>query len=270
MVSATKGTEHYVSRPDGKVYYYKVGQGEPLTLLHNMDWSGWIWRKVIGDFAQHFTCYNLDLPGYDHSDIPPRKYSVEDYTKAVLDVLDQTGVKRTNIVAFHGGAFLAVDLAARHPERVNRLVLSGLPFWNKEKGKILWERYFLPSFTDRTSFDIPVEPLSSWEETHQKEPNLTHERWQKKEEIKKRSRRWTALSFQALCEHDAEAAALKIKAPTLILNGEGEQVRRTEEKAKAAIKGSILKVIEGSTGPAHEEKPDEFARLVLDFLLARA
>ena len=104
MASPDGSTDHYVSREDGSVYYAKLGQGEPLVFLHSVGLSGWSWRKVIGAFAQHFTCYNVDLPGFDHSDIPPRQYSVEDYTQAILDVLDSVGIARTSIVGNHTGA----------------------------------------------------------------------------------------------------------------------------------------------------------------------
>ena len=63
MATATTRTEHYVSRPDGRVYYYKVGQGEPLVLLHNVELSSFIWEKVINTLAEHFTCYAIDMPG---------------------------------------------------------------------------------------------------------------------------------------------------------------------------------------------------------------
>lgn len=40
MTSALTKTEHYVSRGDGRVYYYKVGHGEPLLLLHCIGYRG--------------------------------------------------------------------------------------------------------------------------------------------------------------------------------------------------------------------------------------
>ena len=90
MASALTRTEHYVSRKDGRVYYVQVGQGEPLLLLHPVGRSGWSWRRIIDRFAEHFTCYNVDLPGYDHSDIPPRQYSVEDYVQAIMDYVQES------------------------------------------------------------------------------------------------------------------------------------------------------------------------------------
>ena len=97
MATALTRTEHYVSRKDGRVYYVQVGQGEPLLLLHPVGRSGWSWRRIIDRFAEHFTCYNVDLPGYDHSDIPPRQYSVEDYVQAIMDVLASARISQTSL-----------------------------------------------------------------------------------------------------------------------------------------------------------------------------
>ena len=99
MATTMTRTEHNVSREDGNIYYYKVGQGEPLIMLHNVGRSGWIWRNVIGHLAPHFTCYNIDMPGFDHSDVPPQKYSVGDYTKAVLDVMDSAGIEQRRLAS---------------------------------------------------------------------------------------------------------------------------------------------------------------------------
>ena len=102
-------------------------------------------EKVIDRFARQYTCYNIDLPGHDRSDIPLRKYSMDDYTDAVVDVMDAIGLERTNIVSDHTGTVLSLILAGKHPERVNRMVLDGLSYWNRERGLIIWEKWVLPS-----------------------------------------------------------------------------------------------------------------------------
>ncbi len=264
-----RGTEHYVTREDGRVYYYKVGQGEPLTLIHNVDYSGWYWKRVIDGFAEHFTCYIVDLPGFDHSDIPRGEPSVEDYTQAIVDVLDNADVKGTNILGYHMGSMIGVILAASYPQRVKRMVLSGLPYWNKERGRIVWERFFMARFSDTTSYDVAVDPRTTWEDAAKKDPNLDRERWEKREEIKLKSRRRIRMSFEAMTKYDVEADGSKVQAPTLLLNGEGDAVRRGEQRAREGIKGSILKVIPGSNGPAHWDRSEEFTRLALDFFLDR-
>ena len=266
MASAPTRTEHYVSRPDGRVYYYKVGQGEPLVLLHNVELSSFIWEKVIDTFAEHFTCYAIDMPGHDHSDIPPRQYWIEDYSKAVVDVMDEAGLEHTSIAASHGGCVVALDLAATHPQRVTKMVMDGLPYWNLERGRILWEKFWTPLFTDTTSYDIPVKPMEIWEEAVQRNPHLDKEHWEKELEIRQRSARWISLSFEAMTKYDVEATGPRVKAPTLLLYGDGDPLRRAEQRALEGIKGSTHTVVDGVRGGPHWEKPAEFARLSIKFL----
>ena len=84
MATDFMGTEHYIYRRDGKIYVYQVGGGEPIIFLHTTGGSGWYWRKAVAEIARHFTCYVIDLPGHDHSDIPLRQYSMEDYADASI------------------------------------------------------------------------------------------------------------------------------------------------------------------------------------------
>lgn len=272
MPNSDQGTEHYLSREDGQVYYRKVGEGAPLIFLHSVGLSGWSWRKVIGEFAEHFTCYNIDMPGYDHSDIPQRKYAIEDFTDAIVEVMDAEGIAQTSIVGDHTGSMVAVDLAARCSTRVKRMVLDGLPYWNQETGKVYFEKYFAPQHTDVTSYDVAVAPLISWEEAKALYPNLDHlhrnqEAWEKREEIKRKSRLWIRLCQDANTSYDVEVAASKVNTPTLLIYGEGDMARFNGNRAKDGIRGSLLREFSGIPAAAHEHVPEEFTKIALEFLL---
>ena len=265
MAAELTATEHSVFRDDGRVYYYKVGHGDPLIFLHNIELGGYIWERVLSQFAEHFTCYNVDLPGQDHSDIPPRQYFVEDFTQAIVDVMDSAGIERTNVVGSHGGCLVALDLAATHPRRVKKMVMDGLPYWSKERGRVLWEKFWLPRMKDRTSYDIPAYPVGYWAEAAKENPDPDSQYSWKADEILLRSRRWITLSTDAITQYDAESVGPKVKAPTLLIYGEGDALRRGEEQAQQGIKGSIYKMVPGVREP-HWEEPEEFVRLAMQFL----
>ncbi len=265
MATALTRTEHHVSRADGRVYYYKVGQGPPLIFLHNISESSYIWRKVIDKFAEDYTCHVIDLPGHDHSDTPSRKYFMGDFAKAIIDVMDSAGIEDTDIVGSHGGCVVAMDMAIAFPKRVKKMVFDGLPYWNLERGKILFERFFEPGFTDTTSFDIPVRPLGYWEERAKGNPRMERDFWETMDEVNARGRYYNRLSFEALTSYDVEAAGPKIKQPTLLLYGERDALRRGEQRAKEGIKDVVLTVVPDCGAP-HWDKPEEFVKLTLAFL----
>ena len=275
-MTVTVKTEHYVARREGgRVYCYQVGQGEPLVIIGGAR----SWSQTIDSFAQYFTCFVLDIPGFDHSDIPlswiaTGRWSIDDYAKAVVEVWDHLGIEKSSVIGDHTRALISVDIAVNHPERVKKLVLDGLPYWNKERGRVVWERYFMPSFTDTTSYDVPVAPLlPPWEEARKKDSELTWEAWKLQDELRRRDRRWERANYEAASSYDTEAAAPRVKAPTLLMYGEGEALRRGEQRALEGIKGSVLKIVPGSprkgvaTSGVHVDMPEEFARLALEFLL---
>ena len=267
MTGSNEGTEHYVSREDGGVYYYKVGQGEPLIFLHAVGLSGWTWRKVIDRFAEHFCCYNIDLPGFDHSDVPPRKYSIEDFSKAFVDVLDDSAIDKANIVADHTGSMVAVDMAGSYPQRVKRMVLDGLPYWDKERGTAYFESHFEPFFTKVPSYDSPVPPPMTFEEAQEQFPGMDYETWKRREEIKGKSPLWLRFCQEANTTYDVEEAGPKVKAPTLLIYTDSEMDRFGGALANKGIGGSILKVFPSrGWGGAHEHAPEEFSKVAIEFL----
>lgn len=266
-MATLNGTEHYVSRADGRIYYYKVGTGDPLIFLHASGGTGETWNKVIGNIAQHFTCHNIDMPGFGHSDVPPTQYSADDTMAAIVSVMDHAGIEQTNIIADHTGSLVSMNLAGTHPQRIKKMVLDGLPYWNAEVGQLIWEKFFLPSFTDTTSFDIPVVPLPLWEDAEKR--GVSREEFDKTISQQKKSRRWARLMEESNTKFDCQAAGPKVKAPTLLIYGEGDNLRRGEKKANDGITGSILKVVMGSKEAAHSGDPEEFSKLALEFLLDR-
>lgn len=278
MVGSANISEHYVSRQEGgRVYYCKVGDGEPLVFIPGG--GGRSFRQISTKFAQDFTCYIPDLPGREHSDIPRswlanRIWTIPDYSRAILEVLDAVGIQQCSFVGDHTGAIIALDIAANQPDRVKKLVLDSLGFWDLRRGDIVWEKFFKLQHTDTTSYDVPVEPLlPPWEDAKMNAPTLDWGEWKLADEVHRRDRRWAIAHEYANSHFDVEAIAPKVRAPTLLIYGEREILRRGEQRANDAIEGSLLEIVPDSpkegvaTGGAHVYKPDDFARLALAFLL---
>lgn len=278
MSTISEITEHYVARQEGgRVYYYKLGRGTPLVFVPGG--SGRSFRNVTHNFATHFTCYVLDLPGADRSDLPrswiaTKNWTVPHYTRAILEVLDHRGIQQCGLIGDHTGAMIALDIAANHPGRVQRLVLDSLPYWDLRKSQIVWESSYKHQYTDVDSYDVPVSSLlPSLERMKETEPDLTLEEWQVRDELIRRDRRWHYVHMYANSHFDTEALGPKVRAPTLLIYGEREVRRRGELHALNGIKGSILEVVEDSpkkgvaTGGSHRFQPDKFSNLALNFLL---
>ncbi|MBQ5756199.1 MAG: alpha/beta fold hydrolase, partial [Erysipelotrichaceae bacterium] len=62
-----------------KCYYEKSGSGKPVVLLHGWGQNTEMMKAIALFLENHFTVYNLDLPGFGQSSEPLTPYGVEDY-----------------------------------------------------------------------------------------------------------------------------------------------------------------------------------------------
>lgn len=110
--------------------YIVAGEGEPLILIHGSGPGVTAyanWRGVIPDFAQHFRCYAPDTLGFGYTDFPAhiQGFDMDQWIAHLIGFMDALGIARAHFIGNSYGGALAVALATRHPERVNRLILMG-------------------------------------------------------------------------------------------------------------------------------------------------
>jgi pimeloyl-ACP methyl ester carboxylesterase len=106
------------------LYYCKAGRGPALVLVHGLVGSSGNWDQNIQFLAKFRTVYALDLANMGYSDrvvgINPGLEAAADRLAAVMDAL---GIQRADVAGHSHGGAISMMLAARHPEKVRRLVL---------------------------------------------------------------------------------------------------------------------------------------------------
>lgn len=112
---------------DGRLFGDRTG-GEPADLLalHG-------WRRDRSDFrlvTAGFDAVALDLPGFGASPPPAASMGAGEYAAALAPVLDELA-DRFTIVAHSFGGRVACHLAVEHPDRVEALVLTGVPLLHR-------------------------------------------------------------------------------------------------------------------------------------------
>ncbi len=132
-------THHFFNTPLGDVHFIDAGEPDaaPVVLLHQTPRSVDEFAEVIPILATQLRVIAVDNPGYGASDIPPRQPTVEEYADTVVALLDHLEIPQATLVGHHTGAILAVDVAARYPDRVDRLVLSGPHYMDAEMRELL-------------------------------------------------------------------------------------------------------------------------------------
>jgi len=121
---STKIAESFVPVAGGRLHYQRAGQGRPLLLLHGLVGSSGNWRQNIGFLAQHATVFAIDLFNMGKSDrIPGLDSSLEATADRIAACMDALGLDEADIAGHSHGGAVAMMLAARHPNRVRRLIL---------------------------------------------------------------------------------------------------------------------------------------------------
>jgi pimeloyl-ACP methyl ester carboxylesterase len=129
-----------------KVVILTAGQGEPLVFWHGAGtWHGFDFALP---WASRFRVMIPFHPGFGESGDAPEMVSANDYSLHYLEMFDQLGLERVNLVGFSMGGRLAATFAIEHRRRVNKLVLIA-PAGLDVPG------YPLPDFTQIPPEEIP-------------------------------------------------------------------------------------------------------------------
>ena len=130
----------FLDTEDGQVLYRILGEGEALLLLHMTPRSGDEFRELMPIFAQQRCAIAMDLMGMGDSDPPPKPYSMADYARSAIALLDNLDLPKASILGNHTGAYIAAEIAAAYPERLEKLILCNIDLFNPTEQATLTER----------------------------------------------------------------------------------------------------------------------------------
>lgn len=254
----------YVDITEGQVHYQTQGDAEPLLLLHQTSLSSEEYSEIIPILAETYRVIAMDLLGHGGSDKPPPLYKIEDHAESIIQFLDALGIMKASIVGHHVGSRIAVEVAATWPERVDKLILSGCPWYTPE------ERNALPSDPKYQSLEVKEDGsflIELWE--------TYKSRW--RSDIKPKvlckavaiSLLTLARSYdihEAAIQHDIDPRLRLIKSPTLLVSGSEDLFCDRLDIISRLIPRCRTQVISGAGYFISLEKPIEFAETILAFL----
>ena len=116
--------ERWVSLDGVRVRYLRSGSGPSLLLLHGLLGYSFSWRFAMPVLAQQATVYAVDMPGAGFSE---RRTGLDCCLHAsaerLLRFLDAVGVESCDLLGTSQGGAVAMMAAATAPQRVRRLIL---------------------------------------------------------------------------------------------------------------------------------------------------
>ncbi|MCP3869282.1 MAG: alpha/beta hydrolase [Gammaproteobacteria bacterium] len=126
----TLPTRHKAIEVNGvEVFYREAGpaHGPTILLLHGFPTSSHMFRNLIPALADKYHVVAPDYPGFGNSEQPPLDkfdYSFDNLTTLVEAFVDQLGIDLYSLYLMDYGAPIGFRLAAKHPERVQSLIVQ--------------------------------------------------------------------------------------------------------------------------------------------------
>jgi pimeloyl-ACP methyl ester carboxylesterase len=258
-----------------RISYFRAGAGPPLLLLHGLLGGSFCWRRNMEALSQHHAVIAVDLPGHGESDAPCNlDCSMPAHAGRVSALLERLKLEEVDVVGCSWGGAIAMLLAAQSA-KVGSLVLAAPvnPWSNFGAGRIQFLigrigagflRMVWP--VSRPLHRIAVVRMYG---NPRRLPPGTIEGYRSM--VMRPGRVNNILNTLRSWEKDVDtlrAEIPKIKARSLLIWGtrDGAVDVRSAEALMQVLPQCRLKLIEGSGHLPFEEMPEEFNRLVLDFV----
>jgi pimeloyl-ACP methyl ester carboxylesterase len=255
--------------------------GSPVVLLHGagVDSASMSWGLAISPLAQQHRVFAPDLPGYGLSDKPDVLYNADYYIDFLSHLLDALNLDKVALVGLSMGGAVVLGFTLRHPERVSKLVpvdpygimprvawhrisylyvnspLNEWSYtWFKSRAMVRWSLLSsLISSPDRLSDDLVDEVLQAMKDPAAGKAFASFQRYD--------------LTWDGLRTNYVDRLH-EITVPTLFVHGEKDPgvPLKYAQQAHERVKNSQLHVMKGCLHWPMRDQPDEFNRVVADFL----
>ncbi len=119
-----------------KIFYIENKiRGIPLLFIHGWLGSSHEWIYQFSYFKSRCHIIILDLPGYGKSDKPNTKYSIDFFTKVIVDFLQQLGYDEVILIGHSLGGLIAQNITIQYPILVKKLILISTSAISEPKNK---------------------------------------------------------------------------------------------------------------------------------------
>jgi 3-oxoadipate enol-lactonase len=254
-----------------RIHFERSGNGFPLLLVHAGIADSRMWEPQVAGLSEHFDMIRPDLRGCGESEVPPAPYSMH---ADLLALLDHLKVERAHVIGCSMGGTAAIDLAIANPQRVGRLVLVAAGISGSDLGAADAELFAEVEAAEKSGDLVAVNraEVRLWVDGPRRPEGAApaHVR----ELVLDMNGRCLRSDFSAAPYLGLEPPAIdrlhEITAPTLVVVGEEDLPHANANAAVLIerIKGARKKVIKNAAHLPSLERPEEFNRLVLDFLLS--
>ncbi|MGD9843805.1 MAG: alpha/beta fold hydrolase [Variibacter sp.] len=267
----------YVTTDDGvRLYYEETGSGQLVIFVHEFAGDLRSWEPQLRHFGKRYRAVAFNARGYPPSDVPEKSSSYSQARAAddIKSVLDHLGEKQAHIVGLSMGGFATLHFGIRHGASARSLCVGGCGYGAEPD-----QRARFRDEAETVAATIKSLGMPAFSEKYAYGPTRV--------QFENKDPRGFAEFKQYLSEHSVAGSAntqlgvqkerpslydlvedmKKITAPTLVITGDedwpcllpGVLMKRT-------IPSAALAVMPNAGHTINIEEPDEYNRLVGEFL----
>jgi pimeloyl-ACP methyl ester carboxylesterase len=263
----------YIQQVDGKLYYEELGEGETLVLGHAGFVDSGMWDPQWQAFAQRYRVIRYDMRGFGKSDPAPSPRNRRDDLAQMLQALR---VERAALLGCSMGGTIMLDFALEHPEMVAALVIvSAAPSGYQPEGDPppeLMEMF--PAAKQGDTARVSELQMRLWIDGPTRQPEQVNPDVRQRAAAMNRIpvERGTFFTadlqpFEPL-DPPAISRLADVRIPTLIMAGalDYPTTLHAADILAEHIPGARKHLFAHSAHLPNMEEPEEFTRVVLDFL----
>jgi len=276
MSESIQPTRGFAEVNGAKLYYEVTGAGHPLVLLHEGIADSRMYDDQFNAFAQRYRVVRFDLRGFGRSDLPPGDEPVALY-EDLYGLLALLGIKKTYVLGMSMGGAIALDFTLAHPVMVDALILvapgvSGYDMASFEVeyqaiGEEIEEAVKRGDYERASELETRIWVVGPERTPQQVDPSVR----QRVYEMNLHNfRNMGAAEFPPSQELDPPAIARlgEVAVPTCLIIGDKDvrEMLSIIDKLEQGIPGARKVVMRDVAHALNMEQPEEFNRIVLDFL----
>lgn len=261
---------HFMDTVGAKIHYEVKGNGFPVVLIHAGIVNMGMWDDQMDAYAQYYRPIRYDIRGWGNSVDEDVAYSNHGDLRALLAYLE---VDQAVLIGASFGGSIAIDLTLEHPDLVKALVLVGSGLGGYEFTNQGFEKDLEALRATYSSGDKALSAEYSariWFDGQGRDKEMVS--------VPIRARalemilHTTELPDEGGEMHELEPQAIdrldEITRPVLIVLGEQDRqdIFNIYQLMRDSISQAELAIIDDAAHLPNMEKPDEFNRVVLDFL----
>lgn len=257
----------YTANAGARLYWEEHGNGPPLLMIMGLSFTHEMWFRLLPCLASEYRVLTFDNRGVGRSDVPPGPYLIKQMADDARVVLDAAGVQAAHVIGASMGGMIALELAFRHPQRVQSLLLgctthSGLlskwPNFSRRPRGVNW---FRAGAVERERALIPMLYADA----------TPHARIEEDLEIRSRCQ-WCYRGFvnqlAGILLWSAYRRLSRIRVPTLVVHGEQDRLvpPGNGRVLAARIPGARFHLVPNAGHILMTDQPAICTDLILSFL----